>query len=108
MAIDVAAAPVLQAVPRLRVAEVPASFDRDYWIAHCEGYRVDGHAGRIGFVDEIRPNPADPRTPLLAIRVGRLGRRIVVVPADEVHSIVPRSERIWLRAPISIATSEAA
>jgi hypothetical protein len=108
MAIDVAVEPLMQAAPSLRVAGASESFDRDYWIAHCEGYRVDGHAGRIGFVEEVRPNPADPRSPLLAIRAGRLGRRIVVVPADEVHSIVPRSERIWLRAPVSIVTSEAA
>ncbi len=103
MAIDVAAAPFIQPAPPRRVAEAPKSFDRDYWIAHCEGYRVDGHDGRIGFVEEVRPNPANPHSPLLAIRVGALGRRLIVVRADDVHSIVPRSERIWLRAPLAHA-----
>jgi hypothetical protein len=108
MAIDVAPVPIRQAPPHLRLAEASDSFDRDYWIAHCEGYRVDGNTGRIGFVEEVRPNPANPSSPLLAIRAGRLGRRIIVVPADEVHAIVPRSERIWLRAPVTITSSEAA
>jgi hypothetical protein len=32
-------------------AEVP---ERDYWLTHCEGYRVDSSDGRIGFVEEVR------------------------------------------------------
>src|SRR5205814_6091079 len=60
MAIDVAAGPERKGRSRLRVAPAPApsreaEFDRAYWLAHCEGFRVDGHAGRIGFVDEVRP-----------------------------------------------------
>jgi hypothetical protein len=106
MAIDVAAVTTRHVAPLLRLAPAPEGFDRDYWIAHCEGYRVEGHTGRVGFVEEIRPNPANPSSPLLVIRAGRLGRRIIVVPADEVHAIVPRSERIWLRAPV--VSSEAA
>jgi hypothetical protein len=84
------------------------ALDHDYWIGHCEGYRVETHEGRLGFVDEVRENPADPDTPLLAIRAGMLGRRIVVVAADEVHMIAPRTQQIWLRAPVRIADTEAA
>jgi hypothetical protein len=85
-----------------------AAFDRDYWVAHCEGYRVEGHEGRIGFVEEVRENPDDPSTPLLAIRAGMLGRRILVVRADDVHLIAPRSQQVWLRSPVRILHSEAA
>lgn len=113
MAIDVAPSPRIRARKHLRTAPPPAlhpepMFDRDYWIAHCEGYRVDGHEGRIGFVEEVRENPADPKTPLLAIRAGMLGHRILVVPANEVHVIAPRSQHIWLRAPVTILQSDAA
>lgn len=111
MAIDVAP-PFRTAPPRhLRAAPVPpasAPFDRDYWVAHCEGYRVDGPGGRIGFVEEVRANPSDPTAPFLAVRAGRLGTRLLVVPADAVEFIVPREQRVWLRAPIRIAASEAA
>jgi hypothetical protein len=97
----------LRAAPPARSVPEP-SFDRDYWVAHCEGYRVESAEGRIGFVEEVRDNPGDPATPLLAIRVGILGRRILIVPANEVHLIVPAAQQIWLRSPVSIAQSQAA
>jgi hypothetical protein len=83
-------------------------FDRGYWLAHCEGYRVDGAEGRIGFVEEVRENPGDPRSPVLAVRAGRLGRRVLIVPSEAVQFIVPRARRIWLRSPVEIVSSEAA
>lgn len=81
--------------------------DREYWLAHCEGYRVDAADGRLGLVDEIRPGTFGAG-PLLAVRAGRLGRRLLLVPASEVAFIVPRAERIWLRSPFAIAGSEPA
>lgn len=78
--------------------------DRDYWLAHCDGYRVDGPGGRIGFVDEVR---ADGGRTVLAVRAGLLGRRILLVAADEVAVIVPQAQRIWLRTPATIVGSEA-
>ena len=81
------------------------SFDRDYWLGHCEGYRVDGVEGRIGFLDAVRvPRGAT----VLAVRAGRLGRRILLVPAEEVVFIVPRARRLWLQTPATIIDSEAA
>ena len=78
-------------------------FDREYWLAHCEGYRVDGGEGRIGFVDRV--TDADGRL-VLAIRAGRLGRRIFLVPGEAVAFIVPRAQRLWLSAPATIVGSE--
>jgi hypothetical protein len=94
------------APPEAPSARVP--FDREYWIGHSEGYRVDGPDGRIGFVEEVRDNAGDPAAPFLAVRAGRLGTRVLIVPADAVEFIVPREQRIWLRAPIRIVGSEAA
>ena len=81
------------------------SFDRDYWLGHCEGYRVDGVEGRIGFVDAVRVQRG---AAVLAVRAGRLGRRILLVPAEEVVFIVPRAGRLWLQTPATIIDSEAA
>jgi hypothetical protein len=83
-----------------------ASFDWDYWLAHCEGYRVDADAGRIGFVDEVRLGSNHPSDTVLAVRTGRLGRRVLLVPAAAAASMVPRFERIWLRSPVTIAGTE--
>jgi hypothetical protein len=71
-------------------------FDRDYWLTHCEGFRVDTSEGRLGVVETVLPgeNPYDTH---LAVRAGRLGRRIVLVPLSSVAFIVPRAGRIWLR-----------
>jgi len=96
----------LRSAPPLS-SRAETTFDRDYWIAHCEGYRVDGHEGRIGFVEEVRDNPDDPATPLLAIRAGMLGRRILVATANQVHMIAPRAQQVWLRTPLTIVQSEA-
>ncbi|HEX4929327.1 MAG TPA: hypothetical protein VFV62_01365 [Gaiellaceae bacterium] len=83
----------------------PMSIDRDYWLSHCEGYRVDTADGRLGFVDEIRAG-RDPDGDVLAVRAGVLGRRIVLVPVAEVEFVVPRAERIWLHSPVTIRGSE--
>ena len=85
----------------------PTSFDRDYWLSHCEGFRVDTADGRLGFVEEVRAG-VGRNGDVLAVRAGLLGRRIVLVPATGVDFIVPRAERIWLRSPVEILGSEAA
>ena len=80
-----------------------SAFDRAYWLAHCEGYRVEAADGRLGFVEEIRSRGG---TTLLAVRAGRLGRRVVLVPADEVAFVVPRAKRLWLRTWAAIVEPE--
>lgn len=37
------------------------SFDRDYWLAHCEGFRVESPAGRLGLVEEVVSQTATGR-----------------------------------------------
>jgi hypothetical protein len=93
---------------RPRPARPPAGgFDREYWLAHCEGFRVDTQQGRLGFVEAVRTD-AWREEPLLVVRAGRLGRRLLHVPASEVAFIVPRAERIWLASSVRISGSEAA
>lgn len=87
--------------------ETHTSFDRDYWLSHCEGFRVDTTGGRLGLVEELRPG-VDREGDVLAVRAGLFGRRIVLVPTTEVDFIVPRAERIWLHSPFEILGSEPA
>jgi len=77
--------------------------DCEYWLHHCEGFRVDGVEGRIGVVEEVRDESGDAQ---LAVRAGLLGRRVLLIPASEVVEIVPRAMRIWLRSPITVAATE--
>lgn len=93
---------------RLRPAWQPgrSEIDTAYWLAHCEGYRVDGAEGRIGLVEEVRLGPQHPDDTILAVRMGVLGRRVALIPASAVALVVPRAERIWLRTPATIIGSE--
>jgi hypothetical protein len=80
--------------------------DRDYWLARCEGYRVDGREGRIGFVEEVRVGAEHPRGTVLVVRAGRLGRRVLLVSATDAALLVPREQRLWLRTPTAIVGTE--
>lgn len=80
-------------------------FDRKYWLTHCEGYRVDSAAGRLGVVEEVLMSSRGKK-PILAVRAGLLGRRVLLVPAPEVDFIVPRAKRVWLRSPVALHATE--
>ena len=55
---------------------------QSYGLRHCEGYRVVGPDGRVGYVEEVRFDPFDD---LCAIVVG--GARRLFVPRTEIESI---------------------
>jgi hypothetical protein len=88
------------------VQDIETNFDREYWLAHCEGYRVDAEAGRLGFVEAVRAD-GSPDGHLLCVRAGRLGLRLLFIPVSQVALIVPRLERIWLSGPVRVVESEA-
>jgi hypothetical protein len=78
--------------------------DQHSWLAHCEGYRVDSDAGEVGHVEEICVAPAG-NPDLLVLRTGRFGRRRLLVPAEEVTSVLPREARIVVRSPVRVLAS---
>lgn len=90
----------------LVAAQPLPGIDTGYWLAHCEGFRVDGAEGRIGFVEEVRQPEDVTQEPLLAIRMGMLGRRVALVPAGAVQAIVPRAQRLWLQTTAAIVDTE--
>ena len=75
--------------------------DEEYRLAHCEGYRVDSEAGELGLVDEVCGASAG-HPDLLVLRTGRFGRRLLLLPAEEVVSVVPCEARIIVRSPVRI------
>ncbi len=65
--------------------------DRRYWLAHSDGFRVDGPAGRIGTV--LR---AIEGNEVLIVRTGILGSHSVMVPFADVERLEPWRERLVL------------
>jgi len=86
-------------------AEEPIALE--YWLSHCQGFRVDSPDGRVGFVEDVCYGVDPDRPEALAVRVGILGRKVVLVAVDEVVEIIPRKERIILRAMPPLAQDEA-
>ncbi|HXV96446.1 MAG TPA: hypothetical protein VD695_07850 [Gaiellaceae bacterium] len=67
----------------------------DYWLGHCEGYRVYGPEGRVGIVEAVLGEEDEPVT--LAVREGLFALRTLYVPIEDVIEVHPRAERIILR-----------
>jgi len=75
-----------------------SSWTREYWIARCEGYRVDSPSRHLGFVEEVVQTPGgEPRA--LTVRAGYGRDGLLVVPIEHVLEIVPDSEHIRVRTP---------
>jgi hypothetical protein len=79
--------------------------DREYWLAHCEGYRVESPGGRVGLVEEVRGGEQGG-TRSLAVLAGMRGLRRLIIPISEVDDIVPHVRRIVLKPGASVAASE--
>lgn len=71
---------------------------RGYWLDHCQGFRVDAHEGRVGLVEEVVSTSESGHADAIVVRAGLLGRRLVLVPVEDVGEVTPRRERIVLRS----------
>jgi hypothetical protein len=80
----------------------------EYWLAHCNGFSVHSGDGRLGSVDEVRVDPRWDEGRVLAVRVGRLGRTLLIVPLSEIRSIRPRERRIFLPGSPKLLGTESA
>ena len=73
------------------------SWDRDYWLCRCEGFRVDAPTGRLGLVAAVRFGSRLDRPDQLLVRTGILGNHLLVIPVSDVDAVIPRQERLVLR-----------
>ncbi|MGH3043782.1 MAG: hypothetical protein ACRDM2_03555 [Gaiellaceae bacterium] len=69
---------------------------RDYWLGHCEGFRVVDEDQRLGFVDEDEPEE-------LVVRGGLFANRTYRISVEAVLTIEPRTERVVLRPDRELA-----
>jgi len=72
--------------------------DGDYWLAHCEGFRVEGPHGRLGVVERVLRDD-DGRVSAIVVLGGLLGTRRRVAGVDAIAAVVPAAQTIRLRAP---------
>ena len=70
------------------------SWTHEYWLCHCEGYRVETSDGFVGFVEEVVRSPGASEPSALRIRTGFDGRGLLVLPVGMVREIHPDAERI--------------
>ena len=68
------------------------------WLDHCEGCRGDAAGGRVGLVEEVVSTSEAGHADAIVVRAGLLGRRLLLVPAEDVGEVLPRRERIVLRS----------
>jgi hypothetical protein len=70
---------------------------RFYWLCRSEGFRVDSPEGRFGLIEAVmfRTRPDHPDA--LIVRVGVLGRRLAIVPIEDVKDVIPRRQRVLLK-----------
>ena len=83
-------------MPTLEVERAPSTWSSDYWLRHCEGFRVVGPEGRFGIVEVVledeEGNPEE-----LGVVGGLFGTRAAFVRLADVAGIDARAERITLK-----------
>ena len=79
----------------------------EYWLRRCRGFRVDSADGRIGTVENVRFDdpPAEPQA--LVVRVGLIGKRLLIVPVSEIRAILPRQQLVVLPGSPRLLATEA-
>ena len=62
-------------------------------LRHCIGFRVEGPAGRLGYVEEVLLDSKDDPEALLV-----RSKRVIVVPLSQILRLVPGQERVLVGA----------
>ena len=76
-----------------------SSYGREYWLRRCEGFLVETRTKRIGRVAGIRYGANQDQPEALAVRAGRIGRRLLLISVSEVEGVMPEERRIVVADP---------
>jgi hypothetical protein len=68
--------------------------ERDYRLARCEGFSVYAGARLLGVVEGVRYRSSTDRPDTLEVRGGRLGRHLLLIPANDIEAIEPEDEAV--------------
>ena len=77
----------------------PLPGDTDYWLRHCEGFRVESDRRRLGVVECVAADDALEGADVVAVRTGGLRSRRVMVALDDVVEVRPSECRLIVLDP---------
>ena len=80
---------------RFDLSSSSAASNLDLWLAPCEGFRVTSPEGRVGTLVDVFYEGDRPR--LLAVRSGRMGRRLDLYPVEEITEVRFEDRQLLLR-----------
>jgi hypothetical protein len=83
--------------PALRSPRTSPPVDEDYWLRHCEGFRVDGPEGRLGIVEHVVYGSRRDRPEVVAITSGMWRTRTDDVLIADVVEVWPARGRLVVR-----------
>lgn len=83
-----------EATPRPRS---PWPVDEAYWLAHCEGFQVEGPDGRIGVVDRVVYESRLDVPDVVSVASGLWRLHSTRVPMADVLEVRPEQERLLVR-----------
>ena len=79
-------------------AAAPSCWTTEYWLRHCDGYRVWGATGPIGYVETVL-STEDGEPHSLVVRVGSSAfSQLLTLPVEAVESFDPATERVFVSA----------
>jgi hypothetical protein len=67
----------------------------DYWLGHCEGYRVFAAGAPIGFVERVLVD-ADGEATGLAVRIGDRPTELLTIPLEAIERFDPAGELVLI------------
>src|SRR5206468_12847665 len=73
-------------------------------LSECVGFRVETSQGLLGVVEELRWR--GDRACDLVVRAGKQGRRLLILPLEDVAEVVPGERRVILGLAFHLTTSE--
>ena len=86
-------------------AERRDCWQADYWLRHCEGYRVFAADDPLGYVEKVVLGE-DDEPAALEVRVGEVFTHCLTVAIQAVDGVDPGGERVFV-APLADLGSEA-
>jgi hypothetical protein len=72
----------------------PLPQDTEYWLRHCEGFRVDSSRRRLGVVECVAAEDSMEGTEVVAVRTGGFRSRRMMVALDDVVEVRPSECRL--------------
>jgi len=83
-----------------------SSGDRDYWLGHCQGFRVFGPEGWMGTVSHVVYGSRVERPDTICVRSGLFRRHDEPIPASQVVTIRPEDGSVLVAAPSGLSTGD--